>query len=521
MAGHFKGLACLSVFITTALTASSYGLDDQASPYYRAVECPQEYIQLPFIECGQLFQPHKGNNLSPLPVWIFRAVGIKATNQPKAEPLVMITGGPGAGFNLENSYSRDIWLNIWRESTRTVPRDAILLGQRGTEDDGAEIFECHEAGDNHQSLGAALIKEDARPVAREEKIRKIKKCLARFGQLNIDKSLYTTKSMAQDLRDLRLALNINKWALYGVSFGARLAVATMRADPNAISAMILDSPDVAGAETDGYYAQNFMRALKAVEIYCHKKRDCRARVKNFHGRVKQISDDLAANPPTVRVHDIEEDREYWVTVTPNLFQASIFSSLYIRELTAILPEILASRPGRKRNEFLGNLLTNTIVNSSGVNSLTHRLVRCHDLPWHVLKPRLDIQFKQYPEISHFISWESSLTKEFCTRLYPPKEFSHLTTATTAGIPASIPTLVLNGAFDPIIPPSAGAELVRKAGMAYHIIYPATGHGLAATLPCSRADIDRFLTEPSRFNGKTRCRKREQQLKFWWSLKFAG
>ncbi|CAH2400317.1 hypothetical protein MES5069_250083 [Mesorhizobium escarrei] len=57
----------------------------------------------------------------------------------------------------------------------------------------------------------------------------------------IDLSAYNTAENAADINDVRKSLGIEKWVLYGVSYGTRLALEVMNEHPEGISASILDS----------------------------------------------------------------------------------------------------------------------------------------------------------------------------------------------------------------------------------------------------------------------------------------
>ena len=66
-------------------------------------------------------------------------------------------------------------------------------------------------------------------------------CLAALIAGGVDLADYHSEASAADLEALRVALGYRKWNVLGISYGGRLALATMRSFPEGIRAVILDS----------------------------------------------------------------------------------------------------------------------------------------------------------------------------------------------------------------------------------------------------------------------------------------
>ena len=62
----------------------------------------------------------------------------------------------------------------------------------------------------------------------------------------VDLDLFNTPISAADLRDLRTTLGYKQWDLLGVSYGARIALEMLRADPEGTRAAIIDSAYIPG-----------------------------------------------------------------------------------------------------------------------------------------------------------------------------------------------------------------------------------------------------------------------------------
>ena len=79
------------------------------------------------------------------------------------------------------------------------------------------------------------------PAAATADVAATKACGDRFRSAGIDLSAYNTKENAADLADLRVALGIPSWNMYGVSYGTKLALVSLRDHPEGIRSMIVDS----------------------------------------------------------------------------------------------------------------------------------------------------------------------------------------------------------------------------------------------------------------------------------------
>jgi pimeloyl-ACP methyl ester carboxylesterase len=66
-------------------------------------------------------------------------------------------------------------------------------------------------------------------------------CRDRIVAEGWDPADYNTTENSADIADLRLALGIDEWNLYGVSYGSDLALQTLRDHPEGIRSVAVDS----------------------------------------------------------------------------------------------------------------------------------------------------------------------------------------------------------------------------------------------------------------------------------------
>src|ERR1044071_9426191 len=155
-----------------------------------------------FARCGQLSVPEDPAKPNGPQIELFVArIGSQSAN-PRPDPLLVITGGPGQStvdFYLE---ARGAFEPVRRE------RELILVDQRGT-GRSADGFTCSVPDE-------LALETDGTPALQTF----IGKCLA---DLRHDPKVYSTSVAVRDLDRVRAALGIEHWDVYGISYGTRVA----------------------------------------------------------------------------------------------------------------------------------------------------------------------------------------------------------------------------------------------------------------------------------------------------------
>jgi pimeloyl-ACP methyl ester carboxylesterase len=133
-------------------------------------------------------------------------------------PVVFLNGGPGEVslhfFEqlVTHPHIRDV----------VVDRDWIFFDHRG-------------AGRSTPSLHCD---------PQSEWLTQVRTCRDELVRQGIDLSQYNSVRIAGDMEHLRAALGVKQWNLWGISYGARLAVISARAYPASVRSIILDAAGV-------------------------------------------------------------------------------------------------------------------------------------------------------------------------------------------------------------------------------------------------------------------------------------
>lgn len=158
-------------------------------------------------------------------------VRFRSTNPNPGAPIVYLAGGPGgSGVATARGPRQPIFLAL-----RQVA-DVIAFDQRGVGLSN-HIPPCTA---EHRLDPSAVLSEASLTAYYGETLRS---CVTRWRADGVAVGGYTTEQSADDLEDLRRALGVRRIDLWGISYGAHLAFATMRRHPRSVGRVALASAD--------------------------------------------------------------------------------------------------------------------------------------------------------------------------------------------------------------------------------------------------------------------------------------
>lgn len=197
------------------------------------------------------------------------------------DPVLYLGGGPGAGALRVAQYPGAY---PWTED-----RSFVIFDQRGT----------GEAEPSLPCRGLPAARAEERRERAEEGTRQIAAvaaCRDRLEARGVSASAYSTPASAADVEDLRRVLGVDRWALYGVSYGTRLALAVLREAPETVSAALLDSVLPPQADYDAEAARHVDAAIGLVVRDCAASGACAAAYPDLRARFDAALADAEADP---------------------------------------------------------------------------------------------------------------------------------------------------------------------------------------------------------------------------------
>jgi len=290
-------LTTILLLISVSYTQSQF--DFQSS--YQSIVCPEDW-QVPDndnIDCGYLTVPENRNDPEHGTIQLAVVILRSHNASPEPDPIVYLEGGPGG--------SAISGLDLWLESPLRDDRDLILLDQRGTGFSEPSLL-C-VLPDNE----AAVLDEQQINTLRDDFDKNNEYCNQQLQGRGVHLASYNTNENAADVADLRSALNIQTWNLYGISYGTRVALEVMRDHPQGIRSVILDGvypADVDVSQQPLIIYQAFTNLFDA----CRKDLACNQAFPNlesrFYSALNQLDNALEDKKPNSQF-DSDFDEQGW------------------------------------------------------------------------------------------------------------------------------------------------------------------------------------------------------------------
>lgn len=448
----------MAAFVLGAL--ASLGVAQAAPAVYRAAPCTGDFSGVAQkVECGLLVVDETrgaGNGRRVvLPVAVVKAVH----PNPARPPVIYLHGGPGG--SVIQGLPRMLRGPVGRELV-AQDQDWIFFDQRGSKLAVPEL-DCGEVDLN-----------DAGPLS-EAAADTLKACGQRFAAAGVDLSQYNSAEVAKDVQDLRKALGIARFDLFGVSYGTRVAFAVITHAREGLNAIVLDSvwpPDI-GWAVGG--PQMISSAAKEIFGRCAADPACHAAYPDPQRELDAVAARVLAGPVTVKGR----------TYTASDLGGFLMDTIYDAEGARSLPrDVHAFATG----DF--SALNAQMADRSEYAEAQHLAFLCKErFPF---EDRTKVAAAPGDRVAQLTVASFQRYFDVC-KAYPvgpadPVENQPVT--------SDIPTLFLSAQFDPGCPPELAKAAARRFSHGQFAMAPNTTHGVYRHSPCGRRVIRAFLADPT-------------------------
>lgn len=454
--------------------------------------CPktQEPIEaLQGARCGTLTVPENRAKPGGRTIGLGVAIVPAASATPKPDPIVWLAGGPGDDAVGEAKMAIDGGLNR--------DRDVILMSQRGTYSADPELL-CPNVDEfNGKVVGLVY---DA-PSTERLHVEATKACRDKLAARGIDLGAYNDTESAADYDDLRTALGIKQWNLYGISYGTHLALVSMRLHPEGIRSVGIDGilpPSRSGsASTWSSFRQGVDGLFKA----CADQPACDKRYPNLKTTFEKLVGDLEAKPVTTTVTVPGSQKPVKVVLDGGTLVNWLTSATHTAEAVPLsLDELANGKPQRIAKQWAGWRL-----NPKGIGVVSHGLsygIFCSEwTPYESEDAALQGGQQEFPSFPRSVQAQAPLL----TFLHPDCDVWNVPAAARSirdVTTSDIPTLALSGAFDAQTGADNGAYVARTLSKAKVVTIPYEPHVVFATSKCAQEIAVSFFDTPAA--PKTAC-----------------
>jgi pimeloyl-ACP methyl ester carboxylesterase len=476
------------------LCATACGSDDCGSggnvqPSYAEAPCPNPIysgtVLGPDYTCGYLTVPENRSKSDGRTIRLAVATRKATDPNPKPDPIVFLTGGPG-GTGLEEGPGL---IKEWRRD-----REVILLDQRGALK-SHPFLSCPEIDAFMEStVGLSWLA----PETIEQDAMTTRTCRDRLAAAGADLAAYNTTESSADVADLRIAMGYEEWNVYGVSYGTDLALQTLRDHPAGIRSVVIDAvlpPHINPIETGWRAARE---SSTAIYDACAAQPACAAAFPDGRAEYIQVINDLAANPRSVQVTDPKTGEE--VTVVIDAYKLSYlvqFGTLIGSppRIPLMIHDLAVGDGTEAALEVLRGVFPPDF-NSYGLMWG----VLCREMVGRTDPERVSAAGKR--DLPDFPASVTDLPSMFpwafndCAEWDVPAAPAQVVRVVTS----DVPVLLTSGSFDGTAPPSYAAEQAKTLKNSTHLVFPGVGHAVARWSPtCFATIMANFLDDPSDFD----------------------
>lgn len=341
----------------------------------------------------------------------------------------------------------------------------------------------HPAGAAAQ---AAQLADDQSPALMAQRLQQ---CLVQL-QPRASAQFYTTTEAVRDLEAVRQALGAPQLDVIGVSYGTRVAQQYAARYPGAVRSVVLDSPVPNRLALLSEHARNLEQALRLQFAQCRATPACAARFGDPEATLLQLRDRLRAAPVAVTLPDPVTFMPLHLTLTAEDLAAVVRFDAYNALTAALLPLMIDQAAHGDYVPLLGQKTLFTSDLADQITGGAELSVLCAE-DADLLAPRAE-------DADSLLGNDAIVRAQAACRVWPrgsrPADFHSPFRSTR-------PVLVLDGALDPVTPPSYGSEIVASLPHARQLVVPGQGHGVMGA-GCMPRLLQRFVEslDPARLDA---------------------
>lgn len=416
------------------------------------------------VRCGWLTVPEDRSKPRSRQIRLHVAIYGSRSAQPAPDPVIWLVGGPGGRAHVLSTtlYARVVEPYLGK-------RDFIVMDVRGT-------------GYSEPALACP-------DSSSAQEIANCRKQLSRKADL----TLYNSAAVSDDLAELRQALGLREWNLMGQSYGTRIALTAMRDRPEGIRSVVLDS--VAPPEADGYAdgPSKFETAIAELAADCAADRGCNTAYPNLTAALQRAADALDRSPR--RLAGVWHGAPYEFRLDGRQLMEGMHMALYESDLIPQIPKAIYEAADGRADAFWSEVIARHVlfIFRGLVDQGAHLSFHCAEEVPFVDRARLVAEDGKRPWMRHVAS---GLGIVDACRLWDVKR---LDSRESQPVKSDIPTLLLEGEYDPVTPPAYARSAASHLRNSHVIVFPGMGHWVTATevTACPQAVVLEFLDNPAR------------------------
>jgi pimeloyl-ACP methyl ester carboxylesterase len=458
------------VFVAFALQGNATGRAEPSPAAFAETPCDLLNVSpaiRPRLRCGTVSVPR--DYTSPAGGrFDLAVVVVKSPQQPALpDPVVYISGGPGSPLTIYADYQA--------RHPYAPGRDLILVDQRGIGRSQPGI--CPDLNDKLLQADLAFAAEPTEQARATGRARYLS-CREQAIAQGLDLNDFGTSVTVADFEQVRQALGVARWNVFGESYGTTVAMTLLAQHPDTVRSAVLDSlypPD----PIMPLFSSRVAEARDAFFTSCERNAACTAEFPDLARVYRQTLARLDHTPLAMAVPPPMQRPNNQVQLTASLFDGIVAQLIYYPTFYPGLPRLISAVHDGDTSE-LATAAASLLAAAEDLNRAARASVECRDRP-HYRRPLADGANAS----------DQALLYGICD------DWSALGPSPLLPIGTDVPTLVLAGQFDPVAGPSLSRHVTELIGRhAEWIEFPLIGHNVRHFSACGARIVAAFIDHPA-------------------------
>lgn len=463
------------LIVVLSLLVMPAGAQESETPVFEPAACFEGVIA---TECGYVLVPEDRSDPDSPMIKLAVAITRSTSSRRVDDPVFLLSGGPG-----EHGV---IYAQLAPLFNR---RDFIAFDQRGVNNSQPSL-DCPEY---LETLGAAglNVTEEVAQLAIDLMIA----CGQRLAAEGVNLSAYTTTESAADVDAIRRALGYDRINLFGVSYGTRLAQEVMRAYPETLRSVVMDSVIPTQLDRPAATPLSADASLRMLFAACAADAGCDAAYPDLEAVYAQLYADLQADPPTVSA--LYQGEVTTFPLNGDSVQAIVFLSLYNPALIAELPGLIyALRDGNY--DALGESTAWQFAQQVGDLISWGKFVttECRGEVAFSDPAALEATYEAVPNWRSTLGASVGISSPFMPGICAAWGVTEPSGAENDPVISDVPTLLLGGQFDPVTPPQYLDIVAEGLTNVYSYVFMGQSHAVSLATLCGLSITASFINDPS-------------------------
>ena len=423
-----------------------------------------------WANCGTIDVPLDWSGETEGRLKLFYVV-IPAKSDQGLPPLFALAGGPGQAITETGQIIKIAFDKVGRT------RDLVLMDQRGT--GRSHPMACSIPEDLNFIMTEATIKEQAQNCLKEQ---------------TEDTRYFNSSQAVKDLNAMRVHLGVDKIALWGGSYGTRMALLYMKDYPQHVEATVLDGVAPAHKSFLESSSQHAQAALDQLFNDCEADTLCATAYPKLRASFKVIQTNLNTADKPFPFQDPITGHMVEMLPTPLLITQVIRGMLYSSGQSAYLPYAITEAA----KENYGPL---SALGSQPQH--TEKQMMYMGMTFSTICPE-DVARAKAEGVKN--AARGAFGQDYFYKFFKTScdnwVFGPSTGTDNDPENSAIPVLMLSGDVDPITAPEMAESLMPRFTNAKHFVASNNGHIVSMT-PCAVTAMDEFYRhkKPNEIDGQ--------------------